>query len=88
MTIVSIISETNGFALIENAKQLASYAGLDVVYNESGLKKHKPHNIKKGNKHLQKSCLSCSHLSAYKYNPKLKDLYLRLVAKKEKKKLL
>ena len=33
MTIVSIIAETNGFSLIQNAKQLASYAGLDVVYN-------------------------------------------------------
>lgn len=86
MTIVSIISETNGFALIENAKQLASYAGLDVVYNESGLKKHKTTISKKGNKHLRKA-VYLPALSACKYNPKLKDLYIRLVAKKGTKKV-
>jgi transposase len=86
MTIVSIISETNGFALIENAKQLASYAGLDVVYNESGLKKHKTTISKKGNKHLRKAVYMPA-LSACKYNPKLKNLYIRLVAKKGTKKV-
>lgn len=86
MTIVSIISETNGFALIQNAKQLASYAGLDVVYNESGLKKHKTTISKKGNKHLRKAVYMPA-LSACKHNPKLKALYIRLVAKKGTKKI-
>ena len=36
MTVVSIIAETDAFALIRNKKQLTSYAGLDVVYNQSG----------------------------------------------------
>ena len=86
MTIVSIISETNGFALIENAKQLASYAGLDVVYNESGLKKHRTTISKKGNKRLRKAVYMPA-LSACKHNPKLKALYIRLVAKKGTKKV-
>jgi transposase len=86
MTIVSIIAETNGFALIENAKQLASYAGLDVVYNESGLKKHKTTISKKGNKHLRKAVYMPA-LSAVKHNPKLKQLYTRLVIKKGIKKV-
>jgi transposase len=86
MTIVSIIAETNGFALIENAKQLASYAGLDVVYNESGLKKHKTTISKKGNKHLRKAVYMPA-LSAVKHNPKLKQLYIRLVIKKGIKKV-
>jgi transposase len=86
MTIVSIISETNGFALIDNAKQLASYAGLDVVYNESGLKKHKTTISKKGNKRLRKAVYMPA-LSACKHNPKLKELYIRLVAKKGTKKV-
>lgn len=86
MTIVSIISETNGFALIENAKQLASYAGLDVVYNESGLKKHKTTISKKGNKHLRKTVYMPA-LSACKHNPKLKALYIRIVTKKGIKKV-
>ena len=86
MTIVSIIAETNGFALIQNAKQLASYAGLDVVYNESGLKKHKTTISKKGNKHLRKAVYMPA-LSAAKHNPKLKQLYIRLVIKKGIKKV-
>jgi transposase len=86
MTIVSIISETNGFALIDNAKQLASYAGLDVVYNESGLKKHKTTISKKGNKRLRKAVYMPA-LSACKHNPKLKELYIRLVAQKGTKKV-
>lgn len=86
MTIVSIVSETNGFALIENAKQLASYAGLDVVYNESGLKKHKTTISKKGNKRLRKAVYMPA-LSACKHNPKLKALYIRLVTKKGTKKI-
>jgi transposase len=71
MTIVSIIAETNGFALIENAKQLASYAGLDVVYNESGLKRHKTTISKKGNRYLRKA-IYMPALSACQHNPKLK----------------
>jgi transposase len=86
MTIVSIIAETNGFALIENAKQLASYAGLDVVSNESGLKKHKTTISKKGNKHLRKAVYMPA-LSAVRHNPKLKQLYTRLVIKKGIKKV-
>jgi transposase len=86
MTIVSIISETNGFALIENAKQLASYAGLDVVYNESGLKKHKTTISKKGNKHLRK-VVYMPALSACRHNPKLKALYARIISKRGIKKI-
>ena len=86
MTIVSIIAETNGFALIQNAKQLASYAGLDVVYNESGLKKHKTTISKKGNKYLRKAVYMPA-LSAVRHNPKLKQLYIRLVIKKGIKKV-
>jgi transposase len=63
ISIVSIIAETDGFALVTNAKQLTSYAGLDVVLNESGLMKHKTRISKKGNKHLRTAlympALSC-----------------------------
>jgi transposase len=86
MTAVSIIAETNGFALIENTKQLASYAGLDVVYNESGLKKHKTSISKKGNKFLRQAVYMPA-ISACKYNPRLKQLYIRLVIKRNLKKV-
>jgi transposase len=86
ISIVSIIAETDGFALIRNGKQLTSYAGIDVVYNESGLKKHKTTISKKGNKHLRRAVYMPA-LSASRHNPKLKQLYIRLVTKKNIKKL-
>lgn len=86
MTAASIIAETNGFALIENSKQLTSYAGLDVVYNESGLKKHKTTISKKGNRFLRQA-VYLPALSACKHNPSLRQTYLRLVIKKNIKKV-
>jgi len=86
MSIVSIIAETDGFALINNGKQLTSYAGLDVMLNESGLKKHKTSISKKGNKHLR-SALYMPALSASRFEPKLKQLYIRLIIKKQIKKV-
>ena len=86
ITIVTIIAETNGFAIIENQKQLTSFAGLDIVHNESGLKKHKTSISKKGNKHLRRS-LYMPALTACRYNQKLKELYIRLTIKKNNKKI-
>lgn len=86
MTAISIIAETNGFALIDNVKQLTSYAGLDVVYNESGLKKHRTSISKKGNRFLRQAVYMPA-LSACKYNPKLKQTYISLVIKKNVKKV-
>ena len=86
MTIVSVISETNGFAMIENAKQLTSYAGIDVVHNQSGYSVRKTRISKKGNSFLRQS-LYMPALCAVKYNHKLKQFYTRLVIKKNVKKL-
>lgn len=35
-TLAVIVAETNGFALMENQSQLVSYAGYDVIENQSG----------------------------------------------------
>jgi transposase len=86
ITIVTIIAETNGFAIVDNQKQLTSYAGLDIVHNESGLKKHKTSILKKGNKHLRRS-LYMPALTACRYNQRLKELYTRLAIKKDNKKI-
>jgi len=86
MTIVTIIAETNGFALIENQRQLTSYSGLDVVHNSSGLKKGKTSISKKGNKFIRRA-LFMPALVAIRYNQKLKELFIRLVAKKNVKKV-
>ena len=62
------------------------YAGLDVVFNDSGIKKGKTSISKKGNKFLRKAVFMPA-LSASKHNHKMKELYKRLVAKGKNKKL-
>ncbi|WP_162550324.1 transposase [Hymenobacter nivis] len=36
-TAIVVVAKTNGFVLVENERQLASYAGLDMVQHQSGL---------------------------------------------------
>lgn len=86
ITILTVLAETRCFQLITNQKQLASYAGLDVVFNDSGVKKGKTSISKKGNTFIRKA-LFMPALSACRANPKLKELYQRLVAKGKNKKL-
>lgn len=86
ITAISIISETNGFAAIRNAKQLASYAGLDVQHSQSGLKTGKSKMSKKGNKYLRYS-LYMPALSALQHNAGLKALYKRIIQNKPSKKI-
>ncbi|MCP5061075.1 MAG: IS110 family transposase, partial [Ignavibacteriae bacterium] len=55
ISVVTAVAETNGFELVNNLKQLTSYAGLDVVFNDSGIKKGKTSISKKDNKFLRKA---------------------------------
>lgn len=48
----TVIGETLGFESITNGKQLASFAGYDVVLRESGNFKGKTKISKKGNSHI------------------------------------
>jgi transposase len=86
ITILTVLAETRCFEFVTNQKQLASYAGLDVVFNDSGLKKGRTAISKKGNKFIRKA-LFMPALSACRANPKMKELYKRLVAKGKNKKL-
>jgi transposase len=86
ITILTVLAETRCFDLVTNQKQLTSYAGLDVLFNDSGLKKGKTSISKKGNKFIR-NALFMPALSACRANPKLKQLYQRLVAKGKNKKL-
>ena len=81
ITIVSIISETNGFALIQNSRQLTSYAGYDIVQNQSGSHNGKTKISKKGNKYIRKACYM-PVLSAIRFNKNLKTVYQRLCINK------
>lgn len=81
LTAATILSETNGFELITNKRQLASYAGLDVQEKQSGTSvKGKPRISKKGNKHLRKA-MHLPALAAIQHDERYKAIFARLVQK-------
>ena len=86
MTAVAVISETNGFALIRNAKQLSSYAGLDIQHNNSGNKTGKSRITKKGNNYIR-AAVYMPALSASRVNDNLRTFYLRINKNKQSKKI-
>jgi len=51
---ITVLAECDGFALIKNQKQLVSYAGYDVVENQSGKRTGKTRISKKGNSHIRR----------------------------------
>lgn len=73
-----IIAETNGFAAFENVSQLVSYAGYDVVENQSGKRSGKTRISKKGNSHIRR-CLHFPAFNTIKYEVEpFKNLYERI----------
>ena len=53
-TVAGVLAETDCFTLFTSAKQLASYAGYDVVHNESGTIKGATRISKKGNRYIRR----------------------------------
>jgi transposase len=86
ITILTVLAETRCFEFVTKQKQLTSYAGFDIVFNDSGIKKGKTSISKKGNKFIRKA-LFMPALSACRANPEMKQFYQRLVAKGKNKKL-
>ena len=81
ITVVTAVAETNGFFQITNKRQLISYAGYDVINQESGTSvKTKPRISKKGNRHIRKA-MHMPALSSIKHNDLNKDLFIRIVSK-------
>jgi transposase len=79
ITAATIVGETNGFTLFENKAQLVSYAGYDVVKNESGDSVHKQTKIsKKGNSHIRRA-LHCPALVVVKSNDVFENLKTRVL---------
>ncbi|MGJ7030210.1 IS110 family transposase [Niabella hirudinis] len=81
LTAATVLAETNGFDLIRNKRQLASYAGLDVKERTSGTSvKGKPKISKRGNKYLRKA-MHMPALAAIRHDERFKGVFARLVAK-------
>jgi len=79
----TVVGETLGFESITNGKQLASYAGYDVVLRESGNFKGKTRISKKGNSHIR-AALHMPSMTCVRCNPTLKVFYNRLKPNKAK----
>jgi len=81
LTATSVLGETNGFELIRNRRQLASYAGFDVKEKQSGTSvKGKPKISKKGNKYLRKA-MHLPALSAIRHDERFKAVFRRIVSR-------
>lgn len=76
-TVVILVSETNGFTLFKNIRQVISYAGMDVTHNESGMYKGKTRISKRGNSRIRQA-LYMPSLSACRANAPIKELYERI----------
>ena len=79
----TVVGETLGFTGFNNAKQLTSYAGFDVVLKESGAYKGKTRISKKGNKNIRRA-LYMPAMTAARCNPTLKKFYDRVKPTKAK----
>jgi len=77
---IIVVSETNGFSLFQNIRQVVSFAGLDVSHNESGLFKGRSKISKKGNSKLRQ-VLYMPALTATRFNEPIKQLYQRICEK-------
>jgi transposase len=85
MTVATILAETQGFELVQNIRQLCSYAGYDVVQRESGTSvMGKTRISKKGNSWIR-GALHFPALVASRHNPVLKKTYLRINKSKASK---
>lgn len=83
ITAVTIIAETQGFSQITSRKQLASFAGLDVVAKDSGTSAPKRHISKHGSMYIRRALFMCA-LSASINNPQMKIAYQRVSSSKPK----
>ncbi len=81
LTVAVMLAETNGFELFKNIGQLVSYAGYDVIENQSGSHVGKTKISKKGNSRIRRA-LHLPALCVVKNNEKIfKELYERTVGK-------
>ena len=72
-----IVAETQGFHLINNRKQLTSFAGLDVVAKQSGKDDPKHKISKKGNAYIR-AALYMPALSAAHCNRQMNQTYMNI----------
>lgn len=86
LTIIQVLCETNGFFLMENLRQLCSYAGMDVVVYESGTIYRKGGISKKGNARVRHLLYLPALVMAHCGSDSIQKFYKRIVDKNPKAK--
>ena len=81
LTLATVLSETNGFNLFKNYKQLVSFAGYDVVEAQSGTRIGKTKISKKGNSRIRRALHMPSLVVIQCKVKKYKDLFDRTYLK-------
>jgi len=85
LTIAILLAETNGFELFNSASQLTSYAGYDVVENQSGNRTGRTRISKKGNSRIRR-ILHLPSFNVVRYNePVFKTLFFRVLERSNRK---
>jgi transposase len=81
ITLATVIAETNKFELFYNQRQLTSYAGYDIVENQSGKRVGKTKISKKGNSHIRRA-MHMPALNVVRYGePEFVNLYKRIMGR-------
>ena len=80
ITAATVVAETHGFSQVRNKRQLVSYAGYDVINQESGTSVKTPTRIsKRGNRRIRK-IMHMAALSSIRHGGN-KELFIRIVSK-------
>src|SRR6478752_2497023 len=72
-----VVAETDGFSLFSNSRQLTSYAGYDIVENQSGKRSGKTRISKKGNPHIRR-ILNMPALNVVRHETYFRSFYERI----------
>lgn len=81
LTLAVVLSEANGFALFKNIPQLVSYAGYDVIEDQSGKRVGKTKISKHGNGHIRRALYMPALHAAHWEGSVFEHLYQRIFEK-------
>jgi transposase len=84
----TILAEIGNYKDFETAEQLASWCGLTPKVSQSADKLVTGSITKQGSKHMRKMLVQVAHAISKSKNSKLKRFFLRILAKKGKKKAI
>jgi transposase len=85
LTVATVLAETNGFTLFKSIPQVVSYAGYDVIDNQSGDHTGKTRISKKGNSRIRRALhLPAFNVVRYEVGG-FKPLFERILARHHRK---